>query len=34
MKFASTRLIARDIQAVVGFYEKWTRHLPRYIGIG
>jgi len=24
MKFASTRLIARDIQAVVGFYEKLT----------
>lgn len=24
MKFASTRLIARDIHAVVGFYEKLT----------
>ncbi len=24
MKFASTRLIARDIQAMVGFYEKLT----------
>lgn len=24
MKFASTRLIARDIKAVVGFYEKLT----------
>jgi len=32
MKFASTRLIARDIQAVVGFYEKLTNGKAEWLG--
>jgi predicted enzyme related to lactoylglutathione lyase len=31
MKFASTRLIARDIQAVVGFYEKLTNRKAEWL---
>jgi predicted enzyme related to lactoylglutathione lyase len=31
MKFASTRLIARDIQAVVGFYEKLTHRKAEWL---
>ncbi len=31
MKFASTRLIARDIRAVVGFYEKLTNQKAEWL---
>lgn len=31
MKFASTRLIARDIHAVVGFYEKLTNRKAEWL---
>lgn len=31
MKFASTRLVARDIHAVVGFYEKLTERKAQWL---
>ncbi len=31
MKFASTRLIAHDIQGLVGFYEKLTGHRAEWL---
>jgi len=31
VKFASTRLVARDIKAVVGFYEKVTHRAAQWL---